>query len=181
MHIRISELNPETKTPQIILFNKIKTKSLAWSTNKSANVSEARALLEKMVKACLGDDGVGLAAPQINIFKQLFIIREMDTDNKPLESFIGYFNPEWKAVSEYGKETGIEQVHHGVLRTARVKVYRHPVFHLIGVECGRVIVGTAIAQEIPRRTHECVHGIRLPPGGGAAFRAGSVDESFVMG
>ena len=108
MHIRISELNPETKTPQIILFNKIKTKSLAWSTNKSANVSEARALLEKMVKACLGDDGVGLAAPQINIFKQLFIIREMDTDNKPLESFIGYFNPEWKAVSEYGKETGIE-------------------------------------------------------------------------
>jgi peptide deformylase len=108
MHIRISELNPETKTPQIILFNKIKTKSLAWNVSKATNVSEARALLEKMVKACLGDDGVGLAAPQINIFKQLFIIREMDTDNKPLESFIGYFNPEWKAVSEDGKETGIE-------------------------------------------------------------------------
>lgn len=108
MHIRISELNPETKTPQIILFNKIKTKSLAWSTNKSANVSETRSLLEKMVKACLEDDGVGLAAPQINIFKQLFIIREMDADNKPVESFIAYFNPEWKAVSDEGKEEGIE-------------------------------------------------------------------------
>ena len=108
MHIRISELNPETKTPQIILFNKIKTKSLSWSTNKPANVSETRSLLEKMVKACLSDDGVGLAAPQINIFKQLFIIREMDADNKPLESFIAYFNPEWRAVAEEGKEEGIE-------------------------------------------------------------------------
>lgn len=108
MHIRISELNPETKTPQIILFSKIKTKSLAWNITKATNASEARSLLEKMVKACLADDGVGLAAPQINIFKQLFIIREMDADNKPLESFIGYFNPEWKAVSEDGKETGVE-------------------------------------------------------------------------
>lgn len=108
MHIRISELNPEIKTPQIILFNKIKNKSLAWTTNKPANVSETRVLLEKMIKACLSDDGVGLAAPQINIFKQLFIIREMDADNKPLESFIAYFNPEWKAVAEEGKEQGIE-------------------------------------------------------------------------
>jgi peptide deformylase len=108
MHIRISELNPETKTPQIILFNKIKTKSLSWNINKLSNVSETRSLLEKMVKACLSDDGVGLAAPQINIFKQVFIIREMDGDNKPLESFIAYFNPEWKAVSDEGKEEGIE-------------------------------------------------------------------------
>lgn len=108
MHIRISELNPEIKTPQIILFNKIKNKSLAWTTNKPANVSETRVLLEKMIKACLSDDGVGLAAPQINIFKQLFIIREMDADNKPLESFIAYFNPEWRAVAEEGKEEGIE-------------------------------------------------------------------------
>jgi peptide deformylase len=108
MHIRISELNPETKTPQIILFNKIKSKSLSWTVSKPSNVAETRSLLEKMVKACLADDGVGLAAPQINIFKQLFIVREMDAENKPLESFIAYFNPEWKAVSEDGKEEGIE-------------------------------------------------------------------------
>ena len=108
MKIYISELNPETKTPQIILFNKIKNKSLSWTTSKPANVSETRSLLEKMVKACLSDDGVGLAAPQINIFKQLFIIREMDGDNKPLESYIAYFNPEWRAVAEECKEEGIE-------------------------------------------------------------------------
>lgn len=108
MHIRISETNPETKTPQILLFNKIKSKSLAWNINKPSNVSETRSLLEKMVKACLSDDGVGLAAPQINIFKQVFIIREMDADNKPLESFIAYFNPEWRAVAEEGKEEGVE-------------------------------------------------------------------------
>lgn len=108
MHIRISELNPETKTPQIILFSKIKNKSLSWNVSKPSNVAETRSLLEKMVKACLADDGVGLAAPQINIFKQLFIVREMDAENKPLESFIAYFNPEWKAVSEDGKEEGIE-------------------------------------------------------------------------
>lgn len=108
MHIRISELNAETKTPQILLFNKIKNKSIPYNTSKPANITENKSLLEKMVKACLADDGVGLAAPQINIFKQVFIIRELDLANKPLESFISYFNPEWKAVTEDGKETGIE-------------------------------------------------------------------------
>lgn len=104
MHIRISELNPEIKTPQIILFNKIKTKSVGYNTAKPVSVAEIKSLLQKMVKACLEDDGVGLAAPQINIFKQVFIIRQMDADNKPLESFIAYFNPEWRAVAEDGKE-----------------------------------------------------------------------------
>lgn len=108
MHIRISELNPEIKTPQIILFNKIKTKSVTYNTAKPISVGETKALLQKMVKACLEDDGVGLAAPQINNFKQVFIIRQMDADNKPLESFIAYFNPEWRAVAEDGKEEGIE-------------------------------------------------------------------------
>lgn len=108
MHIRISELNPEIKTPQIILFNKIKTKSIAYNTAKPISAAETKALLQKMVKACLEDDGVGLAAPQINIFKQLFIIREMDDEGKPLERFIAYFNPEWRAVAEDGKEEGIE-------------------------------------------------------------------------
>jgi peptide deformylase len=108
MHIRISELNPEIKTPQIILFNKIKTKSIGYNTAKPISIGETKALLQKMVKACLEDDGVGLAAPQINIFKQLFIIREMDGENKPLESFIAYFNPEWRAVAEDGKEEGVE-------------------------------------------------------------------------
>ena len=108
MHIRISELNPEIKTPQIILFNKIKTKSVGYNTAKPISVGETKALLQKMVKACLEDDGVGLAAPQINNFKQVFIIRQMDADNKPLESFIAYFNPEWRAMAEDGKEEGIE-------------------------------------------------------------------------
>ena len=108
MHIRISELNPEIKTPQIILFNKIKTKSVGYNTAKPVSVGEIKTLLQKMVKACLEDDGVGLAAPQINNFKQVFIIRQMDADNKPLESFIAYFNPEWRAVAEDGKEEGIE-------------------------------------------------------------------------
>jgi len=108
MHIRISELNPEIKTPQIILFNKIKTKSVGYNTTKPISTAETKSLLQKMVKACLEDDGVGLAAPQINIFKQLFIIREMDGEGKPLESFIAYFNPEWRAVAEDGKEEGVE-------------------------------------------------------------------------
>lgn len=108
MHIRISELNPEIKTPQIILFNKIKTKSIAYNTAKPISAAETKSLLQKMVKVCLEDDGVGLAAPQINIFKQLFIIREMDGEGKPLESFIAYFNPEWRAVAEEGKEEGVE-------------------------------------------------------------------------
>jgi len=108
MKILSSQLSSEIKIPQILLFNKIKAKSIGYNVLKPVNVTETKVLLQKMVKACLLDDGVGLAAPQINVFKEVFIIREMDGDNKPLESFIAYFNPEWRAVAEEGKEEGIE-------------------------------------------------------------------------
>lgn len=105
MIINISTIPEELKTPPILNHKHINIKSLSWDLNKTTDVMS---LVHKMMKICLQDDGIGLAAPQIGIFKQLFIIRQMDDDNKPLDGFITYFNPEWVAISEDGKETDIE-------------------------------------------------------------------------
>lgn len=47
----------------------------------------------RMIRACLADDGVGLAAPQIGIFKQMFVIREGD------DAFRLYVNPTYHVSS----------------------------------------------------------------------------------
>lgn len=61
-------------------------------------------LLWQMVTACLTDDGIGLAAPQVGVFKRLFIIRDF-TDAGILDTFSTYFNPRWTATREAGKST----------------------------------------------------------------------------
>lgn len=56
----------------------------------------------RMVRACIHDDGVGLAAPQIGIMKRMFIIRE---DN---ESFKVYFHPRYTVDANSKVELGLE-------------------------------------------------------------------------
>ena len=45
----------------------------------------------RMVRACLSDDGIGLAAPQIGIFKRLFVIRESNDSTL----FRAYLHPRY--------------------------------------------------------------------------------------
>jgi len=54
--------------------------------------------LWRMVRACLADDGLGLAAPQIGIFKRVFIIRESEA------AFRVYFHPQYTVDSSSTKE-----------------------------------------------------------------------------
>lgn len=56
----------------------------------------------RMVKACLSDDGIGLAAPQIGIFKRVFVIRENE------ESFKVYFHPHYTVDGDSKPELGVE-------------------------------------------------------------------------
>lgn len=106
--INISSIPEELKTSTVLNYKYINAKSSPWDITKTVSYPDNLLLIHKMMKTCLEDDGIGLAAPQIGIFKQLFIIRHMDADSQPLDAFIPYFNPEWKAVMEDGKETDTE-------------------------------------------------------------------------
>ena len=88
---------------------RIKTKSLKWNTNRPATQSFIEELGERMVMVCLLDDGVGLAAPQIGIPQQVFIIRDyVPGTNSAADTFSMYFNPTWKAVFSDGKSKEYE-------------------------------------------------------------------------
>lgn len=65
-------------------------------------------LLHQMMATCLTDDGIGLAAPQIGMFKRIFIIRDFEDLGKLKDTFSVYINPTWTAVKEDGKSTSVE-------------------------------------------------------------------------
>lgn len=56
----------------------------------------------RMIKACLSDDGIGLAAPQLGIFKRVIIIRENEL------AFKVYFHPRFTVDSDSVPDLGIE-------------------------------------------------------------------------
>ena len=49
----------------------------------------------------------------------------------------------------FDEETGIEQMHHGMLGTAGIDIDRHPLLELFLAEGLFVIVRIAVAEEIP--------------------------------
>jgi peptide deformylase len=65
----------------------------------------------RMVKTCLDEKGVGLAAPQVGIYKNIIIVQEMDND---VESYVlkpfyrVYINPTFSPVKECGKNIANE-------------------------------------------------------------------------
>lgn len=108
MQFLIENIPENTKKSTVLLYSKIKTKSIPWNETKGTSYAEAKELMYKMMKVCLEDDGIGLSAPQLGIYKQLFIIRDLDESNTPKNSFTAYFNPTWSAVQAEGKETDVE-------------------------------------------------------------------------
>ena len=74
------------------------------------------------------------------------------------------------------EEARIEQVQDRVLDAADVLVDRHPVVNLGLVEGQRLVVGVGVAQEVPRRIDEGIHGVGFATGRLAAARARGVDE-----
>jgi hypothetical protein len=56
---------------------------------------------------------------------------------------------------------GVEQVPHRVLRAAHVEIDGHPVVGLLSIAEGPIVLGIAVAEEIPRRTCRTRHGVGL--------------------
>jgi peptide deformylase len=78
------------KSTPIETFPKTKYDLDKFNQDASQPISEAlESSMWRMVRACISDDGVGLAAPQIGIFKRMFVIRENG------ESFRVYIHPRY--------------------------------------------------------------------------------------
>src|SRR5207249_3967488 len=70
----------------------------------------------------------------------------------------------------------VEKMKNGVLDAADVLVDGKPVIDLRRIEGSLVVVGVAVAVEIPGRIHECVHCVGLATRWPAAFRAKSYSQ-----
>ena len=68
-----------------------------------------------------------------------------------------------------------------VLNAANILIHRHPVVADRRVEGGGFVLGIGVAHEVPRRTHESVHGVCFALGGLAAGGAGHVDPGVEIG
>lgn len=101
MNLRISDMPIDTRHLPILHYSKIKMKSLPVT----GSVPEPT--LWKMINACLNDDGIGLAAPQIGIFSRVFVIRDRNENGELLDTFEIYINPSFTSNSP-DKEAGQE-------------------------------------------------------------------------
>lgn len=92
MRILTQDLPTGIPSVHAINYQKIKTKSTNVNLDDENLFEIMQKTAFKMVKTCLMDGGIGLAAPQIGTFKRMFVIQ--DKDEK--EIFDLYINPTWK-------------------------------------------------------------------------------------
>lgn len=93
------ELPKGTKLCQILTGDKVRRKCSEVTT---FNVEELTAAIWRMVRACIMDDGAGLAAPQIGIYKRIFVKALGDG------AYRAYINPNFTPIEGSPKEAGIE-------------------------------------------------------------------------
>src|SRR5262245_5166320 len=74
---------------------------------------------------------------------------------------------EWKhphVVEHLREKAGVNEVHVGVLASSNVLVNGKPTGGQRWVESFSLIPGIQVAEEVPGRVHEGVHGVHFPPG-----------------
>ena len=88
----------------------------------------------------------------------------------------GSSNARWPMSRSALMKKRVQKVQHGVLRAAGVQVHRHPVPHRLGVPGRPIVVRRGVAEEVPARVDEGVHGVGLRRARLAAHRAGGRQE-----
>lgn len=112
MLLRVDDM-PKVRLCKVLGAAQIKVKStpldeLTKATAKAPGevympVSDGlRDAIWRMIRACISDDGIGLAAPQIGIFKQIFVIQENE------QEFRVYFHPRFTVNPESKWEVAAE-------------------------------------------------------------------------
>jgi peptide deformylase len=103
MIILTEELPSSVLTIHALNYQKIKAKSTDVNIKNPDLYPYLEKIANKMVKTCLMDGGCGLAAPQIGIFKRMFIIQNQQNKNE----FKLYVNPSFKKRNEH--KTGMDE------------------------------------------------------------------------
>lgn len=71
------------------------------------NSDEFQATINQLIATCLSDDGIGLAAPQVGIFKRIIVCRDFleseDGKHNLLPTFQVYINPNFEPILENKK------------------------------------------------------------------------------
>jgi peptide deformylase len=113
------EIPEGVKSYRVLNYKQIKIRSQdmdlkeeSWEPSESFQNTIAR-----MIATCLSDDGIGLSAPQIGVFKRYFIIREFDLEDSGREPeegelddapFSVYINPSFSVDKNIEKVWGRE-------------------------------------------------------------------------
>lgn len=100
MKLQISNVPIGVRHISPLHHSKIVVKSLPWDVAKFSLTEINQSILWKMITTCLLDDGIGIAAPQVGLFKRMFIIRDLDDHGQPLETFTAYFNPSFTSLAK---------------------------------------------------------------------------------
>ncbi len=99
MLYNLENLPKSTPLCRILTSDKIGRKS---TPVEFTNISTVQEVIWKMVRACVTNGGIGLAAPQIGIFKQVFLVEETP------KVFRAYINPSFVPVEGSAKVIGLE-------------------------------------------------------------------------
>jgi len=78
------------------------------------------------------------------------------------------------------EEAHVNEVHGGMFTAASVSIHRHPIVILLRIERIDVKVWAEVAQEVPARAHEGVHGIGFTFSWSTANRAGGKSPGRVQ-
>lgn len=92
MRISKKDLPDSVGTVSVLNYQKINTKSTNVNLQNSDLFYYVQKIAHKLVKTCINQGGVGLSAPQIQIFKRMFIIQ----DKNDKDYYELYINPIWK-------------------------------------------------------------------------------------
>ena len=79
-----------------------------------------------------------------------------------------------------GEEAAVHQVHDRVFRATGVLLDGRPAIGHRAVDRAVHLLGRQVAEPVPRRIHERVHGVGLAPGRAVALRTGRGQERLVV-
>lgn len=96
MRISLNELPKTITTKHAVYYQKIGFKSSTIDLKKEDLFTYVQNIAFKMIRTCITDGGCGLAAPQIGIFKSLFVIQ----DETEKDIFDVYMNPKWTPLDD---------------------------------------------------------------------------------
>jgi len=100
MRLETTRMPKNTSIYKVLPWHKIKNLKAAKVNLKDLGAFQT--IFWKMINTCIVENGIGLAATQVGIFKQIIVIRDFDIIDivkvEPLNTFKVYLNPSWTNV-----------------------------------------------------------------------------------